>query len=456
MKSNLDNKHLLEQGPVSTLFIKYALPSVVTMLFFGIQNLIDGIVVGNHLGSDALGGVNIILPLFSAIMVIALIVGIGSQTLVSMGLGENNIEKSQDAMTTGFWSLVLVSLVSTGGLLMFAEPLTQHLGADERLLPHALAYFKGLVPFILPITLCFYSDVMLKALGHPKFSMMIMTSVVIINVALSLYLVLGTDMGTMGASLATGIAFSIGLGMSAYLTFNVKQRLSMLKGRMRMPLLIKAVYNGSSEGVSELAAAISILIINLTVVKMLGADGVAAFTAINYINFVGILLFLGISDGLIPVLSYNFGAKNYERVKRIFRFAALVNFGIGLTVFIVLQGFGEYALGLFFDSSNKRVFDIALAGLHISAFVFLMNGINILITAYFTALGEAMSSIIVAALRGVIFVLIGVALLPKFMGIEGVWITIPLAELMALGVACVLVLRINRKLLMLTKKTVAQ
>nr|WP_275668125.1 MATE family efflux transporter [Nitrincola tibetensis] len=101
------------------------------------------------------------------------------------------------------WSLVLVSLVSTGALLMFAEPLTQHLGADERLLPHALAYFKGLVPFILPITLCFYSDVMLKALGHPKFSMMIMTSIVIINVALSLYFVLGTDMGTMGASLAT-------------------------------------------------------------------------------------------------------------------------------------------------------------------------------------------------------------------------------------------------------------
>ncbi|QEW05375.1 MATE family efflux transporter [Nitrincola iocasae] len=445
MKSHLDDRDLLERSPVSQLFLKYALPSVVTMLFFGIQNLIDGVVVGNHLGPDALGGVNIILPLFSAIMVIALVVGIGSQTLVSMGLGENNLTKAQDAMTTGFWSLVLVSLVAMVSLLLFAEPLTQLMGADERLLPHALAYFKGLVPFILPITLCFYSDVMLKALGHPKFSMIIMSLVVIINLVLSLYFVLGIGMGTMGASLATGIAFTIGLAMSASLTFNLKQRLSMLKGRLRMPLLINAVYNGSSEGVSELAAAISILIINLTVVKMLGADGVAAFTAINYINFVGILLFLGISDGLIPVLSYNYGAKNYERVKHIFRFAAMVSMGIGLVVFIALQGFGEYAIGLFFDQSNARVFELALAGLHISAFVFLMNGINILITAYFTALGQALSSIIVAALRGVVFVVIGVALLPKFLGINGVWITIPLAELMALGVACLLVLRVNKK-----------
>ncbi len=155
MKSHLDDRYLLERSPVSQLFLKYALPSVVTMLFFGIQNLIDGVVVGNHLGPDALGGVNIILPLFSAIMVIALVVGIGSQTLVSMGLGENNLTKAQDAMTTGFWSLVLVSLVAMVSLLLFAEPLTQLMGADERLLPHALAYFKGLVPFMLPITLCF-------------------------------------------------------------------------------------------------------------------------------------------------------------------------------------------------------------------------------------------------------------------------------------------------------------
>ncbi len=446
MKSNLDNKHLLERAPVSRVFLKYALPSVVTMVFFGVQNLVDGVVVGNHLGPDALGGVNIILPLFSIIMVLALIVGIGSQTLVSMELGRKNSDKAQDAMSTGFRAMVGISLIATVLLLLFAEPLTKLMGADKRLLPFSLAYLKGLVPFILPLSLCFYSDAMLKALGHPKFSMVIMSLTVVINVLLSLFFVIGLDWGTAGASTATGVAFTVGLLISGSITFNPKQRLSMLKGRFRLPLLRHAAYNGSSEGVSEMAAAVSILIINLTVVRLLGADGVAAFTAINYINFTGVLLFIGISDGLIPVLSYNYGAGNYERVKRLFRFAAMVNMSIGVMVFVVLQVFGGHAILLFFDSSESQAFQIAADGLHLFAFVFLVNGLNVLIIAYFTALGEAKSSIIVAVLRGLVFVLVGVTVLPIFIGVNGVWTAIPLAELLALGVAFMLIHRTHKKL----------
>ena len=446
MKSNLDNKHLLERAPVSRVFLKYALPSVVTMVFFGVQTLVDGIVVGNHLGPDALGGINIMMPLYSLIMVLALIVGIGSQTLVSMELGRGNPDKAQDAMSTGFRALAGISLIGTVLLLLFAEPLTKLIGADERLLPFSLAYLKGLVPFILPLTLCFYSDAMLKALGHPRFSMLIMALSVVINVALTFCFVIGLGWGNTGASMATGVAFTIGLLISGCITFNPKQRLSMLKGRFQMALLRRAAYNGSSEGVSEMAAAVSILIINLTVVRLLGADGVAAFTAINYINFTGILLFLGISDGLIPVLSYNFGAGNHQRVKRLFRFAAAINMSIGVMVFIVLQVFGEHAILLFFDGSESQAFQIAVDGLRLFAFVFLLNGLNVLIIAYFTALGEAKSSIIVSAARGLVFVLVGVTVLPIFMGITGVWTAIPLAELLTLGVALILIQRTHKKL----------
>lgn len=446
MKSNLDDKHLLERAPVSRIFLKYALPSIVTMVFFGVQSLVDGIVVGNHLGSDALGGISIILPFFSFIMVLALIIGIGSQTLVSMELGRQNTEKAQDAMSTGFWALVAVSLMATAFLLLFAEPLTTLMGADERLLPFSLAYLKGLVPFILPLMLCFYSDAMLKALGHPKFSMIIMSLSVLINVLLTFYFVMRLEWGTTGASVATGLAFTIGLLISGSITFNPKQRLSMLKGRFHLLLLRRAAYNGSSEGVSETAVAVSILIINLTVVRLLGADGVAAFAAINYVNFMGVLLFLGISDGLIPVLSYNFGAGNHERVKGLFRFAAVVNMSIGVMVFIVLQLFGSHAMLLFFDSNESQAFQIASDGLHLFAFVFLVNGLNVLIIAYFTALGEAKNSFIIAVLRGLVFLLIGVTVLPIFIGINGVWAAIPLAELLALGVALLLIHRTHKKL----------
>ncbi len=446
MKSNLDNKHLLEHAAVSRVFLKYALPSVVTMVFLGIQSLVDGIIVGNHLGPDALGGVNIILPFFSFISVLALILGIGSQTLVSMELGRKSIEKAQDAMSTGFWALLVVGLLLTVFLLLFAESVAELMGADDRLMPFSLAYLEGLVPFVISILLCFYSDFMLKALGHPRFSMVIMSLSLVINVLLSAYFVIVLGWGTAGASTATGLALTIGLLISAVITFNPKQRLSMLKGRFRKNLLRRAVYNGSSEGMSDLAMAASILIINLTVARLIGADGVAAFTAINYLNFMGVLLFLGISDGLIPVLSYNYGAGNYERVKRLFRVAIVVNMSIGVTVFIVLQALGDQAILLFFNNTESQAFQIAIDALRLFAFVFLVNGINVLIVSYFTALGQAGNSIVIAVLRGLVFLLIGITVLPLFIGIDGVWVAMPLAELLALGVSVVLVCRTNKKL----------
>ncbi|GIZ16521.1 MATE family efflux transporter [Capnocytophaga catalasegens] len=447
MKSNLDNRTLLEQSPIRTLFFKYALPSVITVLFFGFQNLVDGIVVGKALGSDALAGVNIVLPLYSFIMVISLIVGMGSQTLVSLGMGENNVEKSQNAMTTGFYALTVIALILSVVLYAFMEDFVRLLGANDTLVPHALAYLKGLAIFMLPITLCFYSDAMLKGLGHPKTSMVIMSSIVILNILLSIYFVKVLHWGVMGASVATGIAFCIGLGVSALITFNPKQKLSMLKGRFQWKTFGNAFYNGSSEGVSEMSSAVTIFVVNLAVVKLLGADGVAAFTAINYINFTGVLIFLGISDGLIPVLSYNYGAKNYPRVLNIFRFTALVNATIGVVVFVLLQCFGKSVIRLFFSGNeNSKVIEIANEGLHIYAFVFLMSGFNVLITSFFTSLGDAKNSVIIAALRGIVFVMVGVSILPKFMGINGVWTSIPLAEGLTLLVSFALFWKVRQRL----------
>lgn len=160
----------------------------------------------------------------------------------------------------------------------------------------------------------------------------------------------------------------------------------------------------------------------------------------------GVLLFLGISDGLIPVLSYNYGARNYERVKRFFRFAAVVNTSIGTVIFILLQVFGGHAILLFFDSSESQAFQIAAEGLHLFAFVFLANGLNMLIIASFTALGEAKNSLVISVLRGLVFLLIGVTVLPVFFGIHGVWLAIPLAEVLSLGVAFLLVRRIYKRL----------
>lgn len=197
------------QAATPKVFLKFALPSIITMLFFGLQNLIDALIIGNFLGAKALGGVNIILPLFSLEMVLALIVGIGIQTLVSQNLGRQKPKRVQQAVKTGFIGLSLASLLASSLLWLLREPLIRAMGADEILFPYALAYFTGLVPFMLPMALSFYTDLLLKAFGRPLLSSLIMSSVVLINILLSLLFVLWLDLGVFGASLATGIAFSL-------------------------------------------------------------------------------------------------------------------------------------------------------------------------------------------------------------------------------------------------------
>lgn len=245
-------------------------------------------------------------------------------------------------------------------------------------------------------------------------------------------------MGTMGASLATSCAFTIGLFVSGRFTFDPKQTISMLKGKFCRRILFRAMYNGSSEGVSELSSAISILIINNTMIKMAGAEGVSTYTVISYINFIGILIFIGISDGLIPVMSYNYGARNYSRLLSMTKFVARINLIIGVLIFLFLHFFGNLAIDIFLNKDSSRVMSMAQSGLRIFSFVFWVNGLNILITSFFTSIGNALGSIVVAMLRGVVFIALGIMILPPLLGEQGVWLTIASAEFLTFVVAAVL------------------
>ncbi len=431
------------KAPMGGLFRKYALPSVVTMIFFGLQSVVDGYIAGNYISEYALGGTNIVAPLFSLLMVLSLTVGIGCQTLIGHGFGGGDILKSQTAMTTGFWALVMLSIPVSLVLTYFAEDAVRLMGADDLLAPYALEYMRGFAPFILPISLSFYSDLMLKSMGRPLFSTLVMGGAVLLNIVLGVYFVIYLEMGTFGTALSTGIAFTCALIASGTVTFSSRGEISMLRGKFDFKLLTRAMFNGASEGVSELASGLSMLIINLIVVQRLGADGVSAYTTINYLNFVGILLFLGISDGLIPVMSFVYGANEKSRMRSIIRTALSVNTLIGITVFAILMLWGDLFLGIFLKDNTSNIYALASQGLKIYAFVFLLNGFNIFITSFFTAIGNAIGSIIIAMLRGLVFLVTGMLTLPLLFGDAGLWLSIPIAEVLTL---CVTIYLLSRKL----------
>ena len=437
----LEREKLLLTGEIPRLFMKYALPGVVGLLFLGIQSVIDGIVLGRFVGANALASVNLVLPCYSLISAFAIVMGIGGQTLVSISLGRGDKQEANNALRSVFVFLLGMSVVVSLVIFLSAGKIASFLGANEVLLPDAVHYIRALVPFFPLLCAMFFGDYIIKAMGHPLYATSVMGMTVVLNIVLDLVFVAVLGWGVMGAGLATGIAFTMGACFNVPRLFSRHEVVAVQRGRYDQRLVWNAFYNGSSEGMSELSVAITVFLFNITMMRYLGESGVAAFTAINYILFIGTTVFLGISDGIIPIIGYNYGARQQERIKLILKLAARTNSLIGIGLFLLLLLFGEQVIGLFFKDHGSEAFEIASRGVSIYCFAFLLCGLNILASSYFTAIGNAKISIIISALRGLVFVGIGILVLPAVFGIDAIWYDVPIAEICTLSVSFWLVRR---------------
>lgn len=437
-------KRALANDSIPSLFKRYAIPGVIGMLAVGIQSVVDGLIVGNFLGAEALAGVSLVLPLYSFIAAFAIIIGVGSQTLISVGMGEGDINKAQNSITTGYISIVVLCLIMSIGVLVWSKEVAYLFGASALLESHSVGYITGLFPFMILAGTTFYNDYMLRATGHPRVSMILMILAVALNILLNIFFITVLKWGTFGVGLATGLSFTV-CAISIYMLQSPKAQIKLFGGKFKIKLLWDMFYNGSSEGVSELASGITIMLFNITLMKYLGEMGVAAFTIINYIYFVGIITLIGVSDGIIPIIGYNFGAKRYDRCKSVFKMAVIVNGCIGLVISMVLLLFGPRIIGAFIDSSQQNVIDIATTGASVYAFAFLLNGFNILSASFFTAVTNAKLSIIISALRGIVFVSIAITIIPELFGIEYVWYAVPISEVLTLSISITLIYHLFKK-----------
>ena len=441
MEKEVTGNSVLGTASIPALFRKFAIPAVVGLLLLGVQTIIDGIVIGNYLGAKALASVSLILPCYNLMVAVTLVMGIGCQTLVSIYSGEGNRKGANDALTTAF--VFLMSLVTAVALTIYlsAPALARLLGANEVLRGGAVDYIRSLVPFFPLLAAMFFSDYILKAMGYPVYSMLVMCGGVILNIGLDLLFVTVLGWGISGAGLATGLAFTAAGFFSLPFLLNRKREFSVFSGRFSWRLLGKMIYNGSSEGISELSSGSKVLLFNITLMKYLGENGVAAFTVIGYIVFLGITVFLGISDGIIPIIGYNLGAGNNRRILDSLKLAVKTNMAIGIGLFLLFIFFGKAIISLFLSGDEAEVIRITTAGASIYAFAFLLNGLNILASSYFTAIAKAGLSVVISLCRGLIFVAAGLAVYPALWGITGIWLTIPLAELCTFVVSVFLVSR---------------
>lgn len=425
------DQRILGTEKLSKLFIKFTIPSIIGMIFIGVQGIIDGLFVGNVIGGNALAAVNLVQPYVQIIMAYALIISVGAQSIIGINLGKDDKEKSQNIFRTALILLIIISLIVTIFGIFFSKNIAAFLGANEVLIEDASTYIKTISYFIIFISLMFLFETVVRTIGKPNISLISMIIAVFLNVILDYLLINKFNLGIKGASLATGISYSLAFFINIIPFLNKKSAINVYKGKFDKSTLFPMIYNGSSEGVSSISNAISMFLFNTALMKIAGENGIASFSIINYISQVGYMVLFGIADGVRPIISYNFGAENNHRVNKILNSSVIVNIAIGAIICIVMVVFSKPLINIFLKD-GKEVLEMATIGAKIYGIAFLFNGINILISSYFTAIDDPKSSIIIAMSRGIVFIFVGIVILPYIFGVNGIWMTIVFAELITI------------------------
>ena len=426
----MDQK-ILGTEKLSKLFIKFTIPSIIGMIFVGIQGIIDGLFVGNVLGGNALASVNLVQPYMQIIMAAALIISVGAQSIIGINLGKGESEKAQNIFRTASILLILISILVTILGVFFSEKIALILGANEVLLEGSSTYIQIISYFTAFIAIMFLFEMVVRVIGKPNISLVSMIISVVLNIVLDYLLINKFNLGIKGAALATGISYTMAFLINMIPFVSKKTIINLYKGKFDKSVLFQMIYNGSSEGVSSISNAISMFLFNTALMKIAGENGIAAFSIINYIAQVGYMVLFGISDGIRPIISYNFGAENENRVNKTLKISIIVNIIIGAIIFIVMSTFSKQLIEIFLKD-GKYVVEIASTGAKIYGIAFLFNGTNILISSYFTAIDDPKTSIIVAMSRGIVFILIGIVILPYIFGINGIWMTIVFADIITI------------------------
>ncbi len=441
----LKSERVLGTESIPKLMLKYCLPAVIAMIITGVQGMIDGIFVGRFIGSNALASVNIAMPFMQLIVGISMIISIGAQSYVGIALGKNKKKRAQDCFHS-FKIIIWVSSVLITVLgVSYNEQIARLLGANTVLLADSSAYINFISLFALPMCTLYYFGFLARIVGKPERYFYGSLVSIVVNISLDYLFIAKMGMGVKGAALATGLAYTLALLMVISPMLNKDNIINIYAGKFSTASIMSVLYNGSSEGINSISIAVIAFLFNTSLMQIAGEGGVAAFTSINYVGTLGAMLLFGISDGIGPIVSYNFGARNIKRVKQVMNLSYFINFIFGLMLFLLLFFAGKQLVSLFI-TDNLSLIQLAVSGGKLYAIAFLMSGFNILNSGYFTFIGKGLQSVIVAASRGFIFVGIGIFTLPLFLDINGIWLSVPFAELCAVIIGFLLLKKTNKQM----------
>lgn len=411
--------------------VTFALPTMIMMVFQGLYTIVDTFFVSWFVSTDALGAINVVTPVISLTVGVGTMFAAGGNAVIARSMGEGRNRQAKEEFTLIGITGMAVGMAMAIVIRIWLKEALLFLGAEGRLFVFAKEYLTVLL-FFLPAYMLqtIFANLFVTA-GRPGLGSGLAIGAGILNIILDYMFIVVLGLGIRGAAFGTGIGATF-VTAAGIVFFGAHRRgtLYFVRPRMRIRVLAESCVNGSSEMVGQLSGAVTTLLFNLSGFRLAGENGVAAITILNYSQFLFHTIYIGFSMGTAPVIGYAYGSGDFRRQTRIIgscvRFIAAASGCVFLISF-----FGGPAMVRIFAGGDGAVYLLAAEGIRIVSFGFLFSGFNLFVSSMFTALSNGKVSAFLSFVRTFVLLAAAILILPKFLGITGVWLAVPAAEFAA-------------------------
>ncbi len=412
----------------------YTIPSIMTMILTSIYSIVDGLFVSNYVGKTPFAALNLIYPFIMAISTVGFMMGTGGSAIVGIALGEGKKKKANEYFSMIIYVTAIVSIIISIIAMIFMKDIAYFLGASEQMIHDCVLYGRiiagGLTAFILQVV--FQSFCITAQKPSLNFKLSITSGLT--NIVLDYLFVAVFQWGIAGAAFATIIGQTVGAVFPLIYFYRENDSLLQLtKTNFEGRVLLKVCINGSSELMTNISASLVNILYNFQLMSLAGENGVAAYGVIMYVSFIFAAVYIGYSIGSAPIFSYHFGAKNDGELKNLVKKSLLIIGTVGLFMTTLAEIMAPFLVRIFVGY-DQDLFKMTCYGFQLYSFSFLVMGFNIWSSGFFTALGDGVTSAILAFLRTLVFQVIVIYTLPYLLGIDGIWLAVVVAEVMALFV----------------------
>lgn len=425
--------------------LRFVFPSIVMMIFTSIYGVVDGFFVSNYVSAQAFSAVNFIMPFLMMPSTLGFMFGTGGSALIGKTLGEKDGEKANRYFSLLVYTGVGLGIVMGAVCIVFLRPIAVFLGAEGGMLEECVRYGRIILLALPAFILQFMFQSFFVTAEKPKLGLSVTVASGFTNIILDFVLIGVLRMGVEGAALATAASQVVGGVLPLFYFFRKNKSLLRLgkTSFMLRPLAVSCL-NGISELLSNLSMSIVNMLYNAQLLHFAGENGVAAYGAIMYVNFIFVAIYIGFAVGSAPILSYHYGAGNREELKSLFK-KSLVFYGVASVILTAAAEFSASVLADLFVGYDAALYTLTLRGFMIYSLSFLLMGFNIYASSFFTALGDGPVSAAISFMRTLVFQIIAVLVLPIFWEIDGIWLSIVAAELLSIAVSIFFFVKMRKK-----------